>query len=134
MAQITLSTPQVSINNDTVRIVPNSLTYDAGEGEINVRAASGGGNNVQSVHSVDAESKIGRVMFDMYVDSVVDSQIAEWKENVGSNSISLTQRNSNGTTIVRSFDGMSLINNVERNAAADGVVSFEFSGDPMSQQ
>ena len=55
---ITLSVPSVIVNNETIAIVPNSFSYDGGEGEINVRAASGGGNTIESVHSVNASATL----------------------------------------------------------------------------
>ncbi len=129
-----LSTPQININNVNIRIVPNSLRYDGGEGEVNVRAASGGGNQIESVHTSNAETKIGKVMFDVFLDTELDGFIAQWKENIGINSISFSESFNDGTSVTNSFDRMSLINNVERNASADGVTSLEFSGDPMSIQ
>ena len=129
-----LSTPQVNINNVNLRIVPNSLRYDGGEGEVNVRAASGGGNQIESVHTSNAETKIGKVMFDVFLDTDLDGFIAQWKENIGVNSISFSESFNDGTSVTNSFDRMSLINAVERNASADGVTSLEFSGDPMTIQ
>lgn len=129
-----LSTPQVNINNVNIAIVPNSLRYDGGEGEVNVRTASAGGNSVESVHTSNAETKIGKVMIDVYLDTELDAFIAVWKGAIGENSISFSERFDNGTAVTRSFDRMSLINNVERNASADGVTSLEFEGDPMTIQ
>lgn len=129
-----LSVPQVNINNVNIRIVPNSLRYDGGEGEVNVRAASGGGNEIETVHTSNAETKIGKVIIDVYTTSTIDSQIAEWKADIGLNSISFSERFNDGTAITRSFDRMSLMNAVERQASADGVTSLEFEGDPMTIQ
>lgn len=129
---ITLSVPAVIVNNETISIVPNSLTYDGGEGEINVRSASGGGNTVESVHSVNAENKIGNVKFDVYLTPDMDSRIRGWKNQVGQNVIQFVQRISGGGSVTRSFQRMSLLNMVERQASSDGVVSLEFAGDPMA--
>lgn len=129
---ITLSVPSVIVNNETIAIVPNSFTYDGGEGEINVRAASGGGNNIESVHSVNAENKIGSCKFDVYLTPDMDSKVRSWKNQVGQNNIQFVQRISGGGNVTRSFSRMSLINPVERNASSDGVVSLEFKGDPMA--
>ena len=129
---ITLSVPSVIANNETIAIVPNSFTYDGGEGEINVRAASGGGNNVESVHSMNAEGKIGKCSFDVYLTPDMDSKIRAWKNNIGQNVIQVVQRLSGGGAVTRSFARMSLMNQVERNASSDGVVSLEFAGDPMA--
>ena len=129
---ITLSVPSVIVNNETISIVPNSFTYNGGEGEINVRAASGGGNTIESVHSVNAENKIGKCMFDVYLTPDMDSRIRTWKNNVGQNVIQFVQRLSGGGSVTRSFSRMSLMNDVERQASSDGVVSLEFAGDPMA--
>lgn len=129
---ITLSVPSVIVNNETIAIVPNSFSYDGGEGEINVRAASGGGNTVESVHSVNAENKIGGCKFDVYLTPDMDSRVRTWKNQVGQNNIQFVQRISGGGNVTRSFSRMSLINPVERNASSDGVVSLEFKGDPMA--
>ena len=129
-----LSVPQVNVNNVNIRIVPNSLRYDGGEGEINVRAASGGGNEIETVHTSNAETKIGKVIFDVYTTSDIDSAIAEWKADIGLNAISFSERFNDGSAITRSFDRMSLMNAVERQASADGVTSLEFEGDPMTIQ
>jgi hypothetical protein len=129
---ITLSVPSVIVNNETIAIVPNSFTYDGGEGEINVRAASGGGNTIESVHSVNAEGKIGGCKFDLYLTPDLDSKIRTWKGQVGQNNIQFVQRISGGGNVTRSLSRQSLINMVERNASSDGVVSLEFKGDPMA--
>lgn len=129
---ITLSVPSVIVNNETIAIVPNSFSYNGGEGEINVRAASGGGNTIESVHSVNAEGKIGKCKFNVYLTPDMDSRIRTWKSQVGQNNIQFVQRISGGGNVTRSMSRMSLTNDVERNASSDGVVSLEFSGDPMA--
>ncbi len=134
MASPTISTPAVRINDDLYRIVPNSLVYTGGEGETNVRAASAGSGNSESVHSENAETQISMCNFDVYLLTGTDSDIRTWKRNVGTNTIKLDQVNQQGRPYVRVFRGMSLINDVERNASADGVVSLEFKGDPMIVQ
>jgi len=129
-----LSVPQVNINNENIRIVPNSLEYDGGEGEVNVRAASSGGNSTVTVHTVNAETKMSKVKIDVFLTTDIDRQIAIWKERVGANAITFAERFANGEAVTRGFSRMSLTNNVDRSASADGVVSLEFMGDPMTQQ
>lgn len=135
MALRSLSVPAVTINNELIKIVPNSLTYDGGEGETNVRAASGGGRNSEAVHSANAETFLGKVMFEMFLTPDLDNKIALWKENVGSNSIQIVQRPlGGGDAVTLSFDGSSLMNPIERAASSDGTVSLEWTGEPMSIQ
>lgn len=134
MGNKTLSVPTVIVNDETIAIVPNSFTYDGGEGEVTVRAASAGGGNTTSVHSQNAETQIGKCKFDVFLVPGLDSYIAVWKENVGANRIQVIQRAPGGDSVTLSFDNMSLMNAVERTASADGVTSLEFEGDRMGIQ
>jgi hypothetical protein len=101
---------------------------------VTVRSASAGGKTVKSVHSENAEDKIGKCSFDMYLTSDLDSKIAELKENIGANSIKAFQRLPDGSSSPVSYDNMSLVNDVDREASADGTTTFEFEGDPMAIQ
>ena len=134
MGNKTLSVPTVIVNNETITIVPNSMTYDGGEGEVTVRAASAGGGNTTSVHSQNAETQIGKVKFDAFLTPDLDAKIAIWKEQVGANSIQVIQRADGGDSVTLSFDNMSLMNAVERQSSADGVTSLEWEGDRMGIQ
>ena len=134
MGNQTLSVPSILVNNQTWQIVPNSFVYDGGEGEINVRSASAGAGASSSVHSEDAESQIGKCKFDAYLVPGLDANIATLKENIGSNTVQAIQRFPTGDSTTLSWGNMSLVNAIEREASADGVVSLEFEGDPMSRQ
>lgn len=129
-----LSVPTVTINNDTMEITPNSVSYDGGEGQIMVMSVSAGGGVTRSVHAVNAETQIGKVTFDMKLTEDLDAKIAIWKEDVGANSIQITQDAGNGNSITLSFDNMSLINDVSRNPTPDGNTTLEWQGDKMGIQ
>lgn len=129
---IGLSVPAVIVNNETWAIVPNSFKYNGGEGETKVRAASGGGGTVESVHTVDAESKIGKCSFDVYLTPDLDSKIRTLKNQTGQNNVQWVQRISGGGNMTRSMSRLSLVNDIDREASSDGVVSLEFAGDPMA--
>lgn len=134
MGNRTLSVPTVIINNETYSIVPNSFVYTGGEGEVTVRAASAGGGNTVSVHSQNAETQISNVKFDIFLVPGVDANIATWKEQVGANALQAIQGSTTGESVTLSWDNMSLINDVERQASADGVTSLEWAGDRMAIQ
>jgi hypothetical protein len=127
MANVTLSAPSIEVNDRAVMIVPNSLSYNTGEGETTVRAGVVGGS-AKSVHSVNAESKISMVKFKMFVVDTTDELIAEWKENIGSNFVALSQM-AGGENIRKAFNNMSMVNNPDREANESGEVEIEFKGD-----
>lgn len=128
MAAITLSVPSVLVNNVPFAIVPNTFEYEPGFGEINVRSASAGGGSAVSVHSENAENKIGMCKFSLFVTDNSRGAVREWKANVAGNVVQAVQ---NGSSPVV-FEGMSVSNNPTFAATADGVVEIEFKGDPTA--
>lgn len=126
-----ISVPEVRINDELIRIVPNSVTYNGGEGEITVKTASAGSGNVESVHAENAETQIGMFKCSVYLDNDLDSKIRAWKRNVGTNEIKMTQKNNVLESTVRVWTDMSLAPAVDREASADGVTEIEFSGGQM---
>lgn len=132
MSNRTLSNPAIRINDDLVEIVPNSLSYTGGEGEVNVRAASAGSGVSISVHSENAETQISMVKFSVYPKDDLDAKIRTWKDNIGINVIKMTEGGGRVVPVIRVFKAMSLTNDVERNVSADGVVELEFKGDVVT--
>lgn len=126
-----ISVPEVRVNDDLFKIVPNSFSYDGGEGEITVRAASAGSGNTETIHTENAETQMSMCKFSLYLDNDLDGNIRNWKEDIANNTVKVTQKNGNGKSYIRVFPGQSLMNAVERTASADGVVELEFSGDTM---
>lgn len=121
-----LSNSSVRINGETVYIVPNSLVIDYGLGEVNVRAASGGGDSIQSVHGVNAETKVGMINFDLDSTSEYVKRIPEWKQGIGENVIQFVDEGAQG-----SMASASLSNRVTASLSQDGVISLEWSGNPI---
>lgn len=128
MANRALSVPGVSVNNTPISIVPNSYKFTRGDGETTVRAASSGGGGVVSVHTEDAESKIGKMSWEMYVTPETIELIAGWKAGIGENFVSAQQV---GITPI-SGSNMSMTNDPDFEASADGKVEVMFEGDPLS--
>ena len=78
----TLSTPEVRVNGEIIRIVPNSLKVVGGFGSVNVRAASGGGGDSVPVHSKNAEDLISKWSFEIYSTSNDVALIPEWADSL----------------------------------------------------
>jgi len=129
-----ISAPAVRINDELVSIVPNSFVYDGGEGEVTVSASSAGAGNSSSVHAENAETQISMCKFSVFLVDDLDAQIRLWKNNVGINEIKATESGGRLIPVVRIFPNMSLVNQVEREASADGTVELEFQGDRMTIQ
>lgn len=133
MSNQALSVPAIQVNNDTIGLVPNSFSYVTGDGEVTVRAASSGGGNSISVHTQNAETMFSKVMFKVYttVDNI--SKIRDWKANVAGNTINVSQRDVGGKDFSLAFAGMSMTNDPDVNASADGEIEIEMAGDQIRQ-
>jgi hypothetical protein len=127
---IAIANPTVRVNDETISIVPNSLTVKLGLGETNVRAASSGGGSVESVHTSDAETKISGVNFDIYNTPEMLRKISGWKNNIGGLTVQVVGTVPGGATFSVAMANVSLTNDPDLELAADGVTSLEFMGDP----
>lgn len=122
------SAPTIIINDIPIAVVPNSVTYKKGLGEINVRAASVGGGAAISVHNENIENKFGMVKFQIYATDDLIQQFPTWKELIGNNVVSGVDRRGIPFNLLFA----SFINDPEIPATSDGVIDVEFHGDPMA--
>lgn len=129
-----LAVPTIKVNNDVIGIVPNTFKFTPGDGETKVRAASTGGNNATSVHTQDAEMMYSVVKFHLMNTINNMSMVRDWKANFAANTVEALQR---GTGDQKDFSlaykSMSVTNDPENVAAADGVIEVEMAGDKLEQ-
>lgn len=123
-APIALVNPAVLVNNLSVPIVPNSLTYTEGLGEQTVRVQSAGGGSVQSVLSNNVETNLSMVKFEMFPTAENIALILSWKVNGNQNVVSVT-----GAGLTRSFTNATLTNNYEVALGSDTKIPLEFLTD-----
>lgn len=121
----TLSNPAVEVNDVSIGIVPNSLTYRTGKGNINVRAQSAGGNSITVIKTDNAETKISMVKFKLFNTETNIAYIRQWQDSVAGNTVNLSDG-----TFVESFREMFLITDPEVSLGADGELDVEFNGRP----
>ncbi len=125
MASRAISTPSVIINNIAIAIVPNSLKYTEGLGESVMRTQSAGGGTVDVVYSINAESRMSKLSFEI-LNTADNIDLARgWKTNENQNAISLVDSQSN---LSRNFANMALTSDYEVNLGADTTISIEFMG------
>ena len=130
MSKRALSLPAIIINNITNAIVPGSLTYKGGKIKTQVEVVSSGGGSTETIHSRDASEAKSEVKFQMRNTLDVDGKIADWDNNVAGNVIFFAEVIGKQKA-KRVFEGMSLIDDPERNVSPDGTVELIFQGEPM---
>ncbi len=118
-----LSNPVVMVNNVQVAVKPNSVVYDEGLGEQNLRAASTGGNQVEQVYSENVESNFGMVKFEMpaTIDNIANQRA--WKINKNANLIQLMGNTPEGD-FSRTFTQAALLNPIEVPLGSDTDIAL----------
>ena len=122
----TLENPTVQINDVTIPIKPNSLSYKTGRGDRNIRAQSAGGNSIETVMTEDAETKKSMVKATFLMTKDVDASVIDWMDNRDENSIRISEGD-----FTKSFRLMAVVGEPELNTGADGEVEVEFCGPPV---
>lgn len=121
-----LSNPTVLVNNEPIGIIPNSLEYDEGLGEQNMRAASFGGDEVEPVYSDNIETKFGSVSFAI-PSTIQNINLARaWKVNRNVNVVQIVGTTPDGGTLTKTFTSAALLNNYKIGLGAETDIPIEF--------
>lgn len=122
----TLSNPSVQVNDETISIVPNSLSYKKGQGDKSVKAQSAGGNAIEVVMTENAETKISMTKFKLYNTKANFDLVNSWVTNISGSTIRLSEGD-----LIESFRNMIVTTEPERMIGADGELEIEFMGQPV---
>ena len=130
MAEIILSDPQVTLNDELLAIVGNSVSYTPGDGERSVKAAgTGGGKGVMTI-SENVETKISTVKFSLFstADNVDTAEQAIKRLN--NNVVVVAGTDPLGKSVRKTFTNSIVTNNPDFNLQQDGQIDLEFASDP----
>jgi dihydroxyacetone kinase-like predicted kinase len=120
-----LSNPYIVINNVSVGVLPNTFSYTEGLGEANYRVQSSGGQNVDTVYTLNIETALSMIKFTL-ISSTENVNLARaWKANQDGNVITASQ-----DTFTRTFRRAALITDYEVIVTADGTIALEFKSLP----
>lgn len=129
MSQVQIADALVTVNNNPVAIIPNSLSFKEGLGEQKVRAASAGGGNVEQIYANDIETNFGMVKFSLPSTIANVEVVRAWKVNRNQNLVQIVATNADGT-LSRTFSQASLLNDPEANLTSEGNIEVEFNSNP----
>ena len=117
------------INNVVIYYIPNTLSFSEGLGEQTVRAASGGGGQVEQIYSRNIESNFGKI--NVEIPSTVDNIAAarQWKTNKNENVVQIVGNTPEGV-VTRTFTQASILNDYEVQLGADTNIPVEFKSNP----
>ena len=118
-----ISDPEIVVNDITVFVVPNSVSYKSGKGEKSVKVQSAGNGNTVPVPSQNVETKKGMIKFSVFSTVQAIALKEQWQNSVGGNVIELGSVN-------KTMNRGTMINDPEINLTDDGTVELEFEGSP----
>ena len=120
-----LATPSITVNNNTVAIVPDSFKYKSGAGERTVAVTSAGGDSVDLVVTEDVTTKKSYCTFEMRstVENIALYELMQ--SGVATNSVLAAD---NRVGFAKAFDQMTVTTDAEITAAQDGSFTVEMEG------
>jgi len=118
----------LTVNNDVIGYVPNSLMFTEGLGEQKVLPVSEGDGRVSQTFANDLETAFGRVSFSIRTTVKNVERAREWKQNANRNVITVTGTDPNGGDFTRSFTQMAVTADYEVQIQAEGTIELEFMG------
>ena len=121
----TLTNPTVEVNDSIIQIVPNTLSFKTGRGNTNLRSQSAGGNSIEVIKTVDAETKKGMVKFSMITEIKNVTLIKAWQALNDGVTIRLSEDD-----FQASFRRMHVMDDPEITTGADGSTEVTFEGQP----
>ena len=124
-----LNNVAILVNNDIIAHEANTLSYDDGFGEYNVRNAVVGGGQTEQVFSEDLATKFSMVKFSLPSTEDSAGLVREWKNNLNNNVVEL-QSSTGGAQFTRIFTQASIQGNPEITLSTDGTVEIEFRSNP----
>jgi len=122
---IQLSNAAVLVNDEVVTIVPNSLKFNEGQGEKQVRAGSTGGGGVEQIFSENVEDALGKVSFSIHTTPANVELQRKWQANKNRNVVTIAGSTDEGE-VTRTYTQAAVVNDPDVEVASEGVIALEW--------
>ncbi len=121
-----IAIPTVSVNNDSVGLVPESLVFDEGLGEQRILAVSEGGGEVSQVFANNLESNFGMVRFSIRSTPQNIELARSWKAGGNTNVVIISGEDASGNDFIRTYTQAAIVNSYEVPMSVEGAIDIEF--------
>ena len=88
-----ITDPRLEINGIAIQVVPNTIFYKRGVGEVKVKAASLGADVTVPIFETDKTTAVGELQFQIFPTNELIAQIQSFQDSGNNNTISLTDTN-----------------------------------------
>ncbi len=122
-----LSDATLTVNDDVIAYVPDTLKVAPGLGERTVVGASLGGGARKQMYSENPANAFSRTTFDIHTTTEHIEKIREWALNENRNVVGVTAPSSEGN-LQQTMTQCTLTNDYELEFAPEGKITAEFMG------
>ena len=116
----------ITVNNDTVGIVPNTLTFNEGFGEQSILPVSDGGGRVSQVFANNLETNFARLSFSVRTTTDNIEKARSWKIAGNTNVVIIAGEDADGNDFIRTFTQAALTQDYDVQVQAEGTIDVEF--------
>jgi len=116
----------ITVNNDSVGIVPNSLSFNEGYGEQSILPVSDGGGRVSQVFANNLETNFARISFSVRTTAENVARVRQWKIAGNTNVVIIAASDADGNDFIRTFTQAALTQNYDVQIQAEGTIDIEF--------
>ena len=122
---VQLANALVTVNNNPVPVIPNSVMFTEGQGEQSIRAASVGGGAVEQIYAQNIETNFSTISFDMAATVPNIAEAKTWKINLNQNVVKIVGQTPEGK-VIRTFTQAAILNDYEVALGTDTNITVEF--------
>lgn len=122
------SDPTIIVNDIPYSYVPGSLEHNFGLGEETVDSATGGNGAVETIITVNAETKVSEIKFKMFTTTENEEAYKLWKSTPGKNTVVEEETGLKPITGTK----MTCISNPMWAVGPSGQVEMMFKGAPLT--
>lgn len=122
---IALNNINVLVDGTPIKVQPNSVKYNDGDGEVTLRSQTAG-PTVEIVRSVNAETTIGMAGFTLLATTENAELLRTWRRDPIPHTVELSQ---DGANFSRAFRNMRVSNNPDVETGHDASFDVEFMGE-----
>ena len=116
----------ITVNNDAVGIVPDSLQFNEGLGEQRVLPVSDGGGAVSQVFANDLTTNFAEVQFSIRTTAQNIKNARQWKTMGNGNVVTIAGEDADGNDFIRTFTQAALTENYNVMIQAEGTIDLVF--------
>lgn len=128
--EIILTSAAIEVDDETVTVEGNTISFIEGIGESTVKAATNGGKPVMVISS-DETTKVGCIKFSMPATIQANNDSRNWAALGAGRTVRVTGIDPAGNRLARTLRDGIMVTDPEKQIQNEGTLEVEFKGSPL---